>query len=282
VSESNRWICFPYPKLMNAIIEVDQAAALVVMSEAEADRLGVPASKRVAFLGGAKAADAWTPTERPDFVSSAGYRAACKRALELAAVGLGEIDCFDFYSCFPSAVELATQELGYSLDDPRGLTLTGGLAHHGGPGNDYSMHALANAVDHLRESDARTAYVSALGGYGTKHAVSILSTDPERAAGASRMGEELELAPELVTGPECVDQPDGPGRIETYTVQFERDGSPQHGILVVRLDDGRRSVAHVDPSPEAFARLVESEGVGLRGVARPGGDGPNGFALEAH
>ena len=37
-------------------------------------------------------------------------------------------------------------------------------------------------------------------------------------------GEELELAAEQVTGPELVDQPDGPGSIETYTVEFERDG----------------------------------------------------------
>ena len=55
VSASNRWICFPYPKLMNAIITVDLAAALVLMSEAEADRRGIPPCRRVAFLAGASA-----------------------------------------------------------------------------------------------------------------------------------------------------------------------------------------------------------------------------------
>ena len=106
VDEKNRWVCFPYPKLMNAIMEVDQAAAVVVMSEDEADRLQVPAAKRVAFLGGAKAVDAWTPTERVDFVSSPAYRAAAKRAMEFAGVDLGRIDCFDLYSCFPAVVQL--------------------------------------------------------------------------------------------------------------------------------------------------------------------------------
>lgn len=279
VDENNRWVCFPYPKLMNAIMEVDQGAAVIVTSEAEADRLGVPLAKRVAFLGGAKAVDAWTPTERVDFVSSPAYRAAAKRAMELAGVDLGRIDCFDLYSCFPAVVELATQELGLSMDDPRGLTLTGGLSHHGGPGNNYSMHGLANALLRLREGSARTAYVSALGMSATKHAVSILSTDADLIAAAQRTGEELELAPELVTGPELVEQPDGPGEIETYTVEFERDGAPKRGTVVVRLADGRRTVANVESRPEVFARLLESEGVGLRGRASGGGDEPNRFVL---
>ena len=38
----NRWVCFPYPKRMNAIMEVDLSAAVVVMSSDEADRRGIP------------------------------------------------------------------------------------------------------------------------------------------------------------------------------------------------------------------------------------------------
>ncbi len=280
VSETNRWVCFPYPKLMNAIMEVDQAAAIVVMSEAEADRLGVPPTRRVAFLGGAKAVDAWTPTERIDFVSSPAYRAAAKRAMEFAGLDLGRIDCFDLYSCFPAVVELATQELGLSLDDPRGLTLTGGLSHHGGPGNNYSMHGLANALRRLREGGSHTAYVSALGMSATKHAVSILSTDADLIAAAERVSEEIELSPEQVSGPELAEQPDGAGSIETYTVEFERGGDPLRATVVVRLDDGRRTVANLEPRPEVFARLLESEGVGLRGRASAGGEGPNAFVLD--
>jgi len=279
VGPDNRWVYFPYTKLMNAMIQVDQGAALVVMSEAEADRLEIPAHKRVAFLGGAKAVDAWTATERVDFVSSPAYRAAAKRALEIAGTDPAQVDAFDLYSCFPSAVELAAAELGISLDDPRGLTLTGGLAHHGGPGNDYTLHSLANAFAFARGT-SRTAYVSGLGMSMTKHAVSVLSSDPERIAAAGRRSEELELAPELVTGPELVEQPDGPGTVETYTVEFDREGAPVRGIVVVRLDAGGRTVAQVEPRPDPFARLLEAEGVGRRGRASAGGDQPNRFALE--
>ena len=69
-TENNRWVCFPYPKRMNAIMEVDLSAAIVVMSDAEADRRGIPKANQVAFLGGGGAVDAWTPCERIDFTSS--------------------------------------------------------------------------------------------------------------------------------------------------------------------------------------------------------------------
>jgi acetyl-CoA C-acetyltransferase len=42
VSERNRMIGFPYPKLLNAIMEVDQSAGVLIASVAKARELGVP------------------------------------------------------------------------------------------------------------------------------------------------------------------------------------------------------------------------------------------------
>lgn len=278
VTPSNRWICFPYTKLMNAIMLVDQGAACVVMSEAEADRLEVAPEKRVAHIGGARAVDAWTPTERLDFVSSPGYRAAAEKALEHAAIDLDCVDLFDLYSCFPSAVELVLKELDLSWDDPRGFTVTGGLAHHGGPGNNYSMHAIANMVRRLRLGDGRVGWVSGLGMTATKHVIAVLATDPARIAAADAGITDLELPPELVTGPELVDFASGAAEVETYTVEFDREGRPHRSVVVLRLEDGRRTVAQGEPTPLGFSRLLEQEGVGLRGKVTPGeGAGPNLF-----
>jgi hypothetical protein len=50
--------------------------------------------------------------------------------------------------------------------------------------------------------------------------------------------------------------------------------------MVVRLDDGRRTVANGEDTPHVFARLLEQEGVGVRGRVIPGeGDAPNCFVL---
>ena len=280
VSDKNRWVCFPYPKRMNAIMDVDMAAALVVMSTSEADRWGIPPERRVYYLGGAYAVDAWWPTERPDFSSSPAYRRASRAALGEAGVALEEIDLFDLYSCFPCAVEMALQELGLPLDELRPLTVTGGLSYAGGPGNNYSMHALASMLDALRRGKGEVGYVSALGMTATKHAVSILSRDEAHASRAGGRSSVEELTAEERTGPPLVDAPDGPGRIETYTVEFDRDNRPRQSILIVRLDDGRRTVANGEDTSPLFARLLEREGIGARGRVIPGeGDAPNRFVL---
>jgi acetyl-CoA C-acetyltransferase len=280
VSASNRWICFPYPKLMNAIIAVDLAAALVLMSEAEAERRGVPANRRVAFLAGANCLDPWTLTERQEFSRSPGLAAAARTALDHAGLDVRDVDLFDLYSCFPSAVELAMDALGLDADDPRPLTVTGGLPCAGGPGNSYCMHSVAAMVERLREGAGKVGYVSGLGMAAAKHAVGILSTDPARIAAADGEAPSIQLPAEDLSGPVIADAPEGPATIETYTVAFDRENTPRTSRLIVRLEDGRRTVAHGEEAPSAFARLLESEGIGLRGRVRPGRDGePNRFEL---
>jgi len=111
VSAKNRWIGFPYPKLMNALMEVDQGAAAIVMSERAADRLGIAPARRVAFLGGASANDGWSAAERVDLASSPAFAAAARAAQSHAGLGVADVELFDLYSCFPCVVEFALDAL---------------------------------------------------------------------------------------------------------------------------------------------------------------------------
>jgi len=280
VSAKNRWIGFPYPKLMNALMEVDQGAAAIVMSERAADRLGIAREKRVAFLGGASANDGWSAAERVDLASSPAYAAAARAAQSHAGVSVADVQLFDLYSCFPCAVEFALDALGLSATDPRSPTQTGGLAHHGGPGNNYAMHGLANTVLRMREGSGRVGWVSGLGMSATKHAIAVLSTDARRVAASDGRATRVSLPPESYEGPKLVDAPQGRARVESYTVMFDRENEPERSVLYLRLDDGRRSIAHGEPSAELFRLLLEVEGVGLRGTVSAGtGDAPNVFSL---
>jgi hypothetical protein len=116
----------------------------------------------------------------------------------------------------------------------------------------------------------------------TKHAVAILSSDADRRAAAEGCAREIEMPDELVSGPELVDHPaEGLAEIETYTVHFEKDNTPGLGIVVLRLEDGRRSMAHIESKPAEFAKLLDSEGVGRRGIVRPGEESePNRFEID--
>jgi acetyl-CoA C-acetyltransferase len=283
VTTDNRWICFPYPKRMNAMMEVDQAAAVIIMSSDEADRRHIPSERRVTFLGGGSAHDGWTPTERASLSASPAYRSASSTAFEHAGLYPTEVDFFDLYSCFPCAVELAMKVLSLTIDDPRPRTVTGGLAYAGGPGNNYSTHALAAAVDRLRSTSAKVGYVSALGMTATKHAVSILSTDPARILAASGQATSMvPVADKVNFGPALVDEPAaGSATVESYTVEFDRSGQPSRSMFVLRLGDGRRSVAN--GALDQAAQLIVEEGVGKKGWVEAGVDGaPNRFALGAH
>ena len=73
-----------------------------------------------------------------------------RETFEMADCTLDDIDLLDLYSCFPSAVEIACNEMKISQDDPRGLTITGGLPYFGGPGNNYVTHSIAEMIYNVR------------------------------------------------------------------------------------------------------------------------------------
>ncbi len=82
--------------------------------------------------------------DRAELGTSVSAELAVAEALRVAGVGLDEVSTFDLYSCFSrSRCSPCATPVGWATDDPRGLTLTGGLPFFGGPGNSYSLHGIA-------------------------------------------------------------------------------------------------------------------------------------------
>lgn len=279
VTDKNRMIAFPYPKLMNAILDVDQGAAVLMTSAGEARRRGVPRDRWVFLQGCADAHDHWFVSERVDYTSSPAIAAAGARALAMAGADIGDVAFLDLYSCFPSAVQIGRDALGIAADDPRPLTVTGGLAAFGGPGSNYSMHAIATMLERLRAAPGTRGLVTALGWYVTKHAIGVYGTEPGpepwRPGDVRALQAELDRQPH----PELAPRAEGPGTIETYTVVHGRDGAPERGIVIGRLDDGRRFLAIVDGERAELEGLEVREGVGLRGRVRQDDAGVGRFTL---
>ena len=183
-SASNRMVSFPYTKLLNANMQVDQAAALVVCSYEAARAAGVPHDRMVFALSGADANDRWYVSNRRDLHSSPAIAAAGRAAVRLAGVDMDDVTLVDLYSCFPAAVQIGAAALGLPLlDAARPLTVTGGLTFAGGPGNNYVTHSVATIVERLRAGHERdVALVTGLGWYVTKHSVGLYSTSPPPAS----------------------------------------------------------------------------------------------------
>jgi len=272
VSDDNRWIGFPYPKLMNAHAFIDQSAAVVMTSVATARELGISRDKWVFLHGCADAHDHWYVSERFDLHSSPAIRAASRQALDMACKSLADIDVIDLYSCFASAVQIGCQEIGLSEDDPRGLTITGGLPYFGGPGNNYVTHSISEMLRRLRARPGAYGLVTANGNYVTKHSFGVYSTaapaGPWRREAPSMLQSRLDAQPKAP----FTETPHGAATIETYTVMHGKAG-PEFAVVFGRLDaTGQRFIANLPDDPAALWDLQNRDSLGRPGqVTQAGG-----------
>ncbi|KAJ0418195.1 hypothetical protein BJY00DRAFT_315244 [Aspergillus carlsbadensis] len=266
VTKRNRMICSPYPLLMNAFNTVNLAAACIITSTTFAKELGIPESKWIYPLGGAGTSDSARFWERPFFHQSRSLTQSLDAALKASNLQKEDIDLFDFYSCFPIVPKLAAHHLNLPLHGPKPLTVLGGLTSFGGAGNNYSMHAITEITRQLRtkkQSKPAHGLVLANGGVLSYHHAVILSTQPRADSTyppwnplPSNVDEEHPVIEESANGG---------GVIETYTIQYGRDGSPVLGFVIGRLDSGHRFVANVE-DPFTLQQLSsETEQVGKRG-----------------
>lgn len=277
----NRMVSFPYTKFMNAMNQVNQSGAVLMTSVGYAKELGIPEDRWVYLHGCGDADEIWNVSRRVNYHASPAIRVMSRVAFEMAGVGVSDIDYFDIYSCFPCAVQIARDELGIAVDDPRPLTVTGGLPYHGGAGS-YSLNAIAAMLDKVRETQGTFGMVTANGGYLTKHAAGIYSTARphglDDGSGWSRTDPaDYRAEVQDMPHPDLHQEPSGAAVIETYTVGFARGGEePDRAIIVGRLGDGSdpmafRFLAYGPSDPDLLRDMTRHDYLGVSGrVARVG------------
>lgn len=266
IDADNRWIGYPYPRFMVSNAFIDQAAALILTSTTTAQELGIPKERWVYLHGCADAHDEWYTSLRPDLAASPAMRAASRLAFDMAGKKLDDMDFFDIYSCFPAAVEIACQELGLDEDDPRGLTVTGGLVYFGGPGNSYVVLSLCEMLRRLRASPGRFGLVTANGNWVTKHSYGIYSTLPPTAPWERENPARLQAELDRVPPAPFTERAEGPAKVETYTIMHDRNG-PSHGIVFGRLTaTGQRFIATTPSDHHTLTDLQTRDSLNRPGV----------------
>jgi acetyl-CoA C-acetyltransferase len=254
----NRMVGYPYTKYMNSNNDVDMSAALIMCSVEKAQALGIPQDRWVFPLSGADCHEHQFVSHRWSFAETPAIELGGRMALELAGMGIDDVDIVDLYSCFPSAVQLGAQSLGLSLD--RQLTRTGGLSFAGGPWNNYVMHAIATVMRELREQPGANGLVWANGGYTTKHAFGVYSTTPPATPFRHAYPQEqIDAMPrrDLAAPGDAA----GAATVEAYTVIHSREGEPEQGIASCLLANGRRAWG-TSGDAELTAAMCEGEWVG--------------------
>ena len=260
----NRMVTYPYTKLMCANIFTDQAAALLLCSPEAARDAGVADDRLVYLQAGADGADRQFVTERRSLAESPGIRAVTGDALAAAGVGVDDIARFDLYSCFPSAVHMAMKELGLAGPaggDDRPLTLTGGLAFFGGPGNNYVTHSAAAMVDACRADPGSLGMLTGVGYFLTKHSAGIYSSRPPEGGFARVDPATTKATIEATPGRVPAGAYAGPATVEAAIVQHGRESEPVLGVLATLTPDGRRALANTS-DPSALASMTTEEWAG--------------------
>lgn len=260
VTADNRMISYPYTKRMNAIMDVDQTAALVVVSDRLVEKF---ADRAIAVLGGAGAEEIWNPIERESFSHCKAMEVSFDTALAHAGLSASDINAFDFYSCFPSPVQMALSAMNMEVSDDREFSITGGLAYAGGPGNNYVMHSLATAVARLRERKDERIMITGVGMANTKHAATLLSHAGNVPASAS--GKTEYRVPTGAQALNVQERASGDAKIASYTIEYDRDGAASNVIYILDLENGNRAIANARDSVDAEVRLFEAEPIGRSG-----------------
>lgn len=272
----NRMVAYPYTKYLISVMDVDLAGALVIASHEAAERLGVPVEQRVYLRGWCYATDpVYVGEHEPTFASPA-MRAASTEALRAAGCTIDDVALLDLYSCFPSSVAFALDALDLSVDDPRGVTVTGGLPYFGGAGSDYLTHSIATMVTTLRHDPGALGLCSGVGMHMTKHVYGVYSTTPPPDAAPRPDQLAVQKALDERTIKSIVDTHSGPATVATYTVLHGRDGTPDWGLLVCDVDDSTRCYGRVT-DPDVLAELEAVECVGRRVELQTGDNNVNGM-----
>ena len=266
----NPMIAFPYTRLMSANAYIDQGAALILTSVARARQMGIAQDRWVFLHGCADAHEPWHVSHRRDYHSAPAMDAVFAQAFAMAGLTVNDIGLIDIYSCFASAVQVACEALSLAADDPRGLTVTGGLPYFGGPGNNYVTHSIAEMVQRLRAAPGQFGLVTANGNYLTKHSVGIYSTQRPAFGFAPEDPTLLQSVLDAQPTPPFSALAEGQATVETYTVTHGRQG-PDGAVVMGRLGDGMRFIANTPPDAGLWQAMQQEDFLGRTG--RVGHDG---------
>lgn len=255
-SPENRMIAWPYPKLMTANPLVNQGAAVILTSLAVARSLGIAEERCIPVRGGAAANEPKDYLSRDQFRHAHAQDVVLEAALEMAGGDVGRFAHREFYSCFPCVPKMARRKLG--LPESATPTVAGGLTFHGAPLNNYMLHAACGMVRALRGEAGALGLLYGQGGFVTNHRTLVLGGEADGAL----VSRDLQAVADARRGPapEIVEGRMGEAEVETHTVVFRTDGTPEYGAVVLRLADGARTMARVPAEDTATLSVLMAAG----------------------
>ena len=276
----NRYVGFPYTKYMNAIIRVNQSAALLLTSESRARQLGIEESRWVYLHGCADVNDHWYMTDRGELLlvsgnpvgraARAGYggdghrRGERLRSVLLLSLGGPDRPGRARHSRGRSPTALGDRRPAVSRRAGKQLRDAFGGKHDAAAARPSGRTRSGYRQRLVRDQALHGSLFHQPAGDG------IFARGSGRAAGEDRRRS---------SNPTLDPEPSGPGEVETYTVLFDRDGQPETGVVIGRVGSGDRFVAHTAGGRAVLEAMMAEDPIGRSGRVSREGD-VNRFAFE--
>lgn len=250
VDRKNAMVAFPYTKRVMSQWNVNQAVAVIVCSVARARELGLDEARWIYPLAAAQSRHVVALAQKPALHTHPGAVLTGQRALALAGATPADVTVADLYSCFPSAILCAADDLNLLGQCP--LSVTGSMALAGGPFNHGALDSLARMTEVLRPGGSAGGAARPLGlvtnisGMFGKQACTLLSPVP---------GDGGFCFADVTEEVAALEQPlpidagyAGPATVVAYSVMYNKQDishaiaycdTPAGARTVVRTDDGR-------------------------------------------
>jgi acetyl-CoA C-acetyltransferase len=255
-TDKNPLLAEPYTKAMVAKDGVNQGAALIITTYENAKALGVEEKKTIYLHGFAKSEEP-PVSEREDISSSPALESCLDEAINMAGIDKRDIQHVDFYSCFPIVVFNSCDIL---KDAPLNtLTQTGGLPFFGGPGNNYTLHGIAELVNTLREDRESFGLAQGNGGFMTKHAVGIYSARPPVNHIYETHSDATQKASQTI---KLESKADEEGALLSYCLNYKK-GEAKDATLLVSLKDSRRVLARFEGDLGQLPKIKKGQTVSV-------------------
>ena len=251
--DGNRFIGFPYRKLVNSNENVEQGAGIILTTVGRARALGVPEDRWVFPLAGTEGADAPFVSNRVSFSESGAIRIAGRRALALAGTEADALDPRRPLLVLPRR-RADRRPRARPHDRP------GPHRHRGAPLRRRPVEQLRDplGLDDGRAASRHRGHRAGLRQRRLPHEARVRRVR-DRASRNGYAWEHPQAEIDALGSVECADTYEGAATVESCTVMHDRDDNPELAIITARLDDGRRAWGK-SRDPEVMT-LIETEEV---------------------
>jgi len=255
LSDKDRMVSYPFSKNTMAFMDVDMASAIIITNHSVAEELNVPQQKRIYLNGWGYAKEPPYIAQRAELWQSPAMKAASEQAFNMAGKTVDDMKLIDIYSCFASNINFTKDCLGINDQDSRPLTMTGGLPYFGGPGNNYTAHAISTMVEQLRQKPGEYGMISGVGMHMTNHVFAIYSSTP------SPINTSVVNTLDNQDIKDIAEEVNGLATVTGYTVVHSRYGNS--ALLVCDVDENTRCYARCQDET-LLSQMEKEEWVGKK------------------